>query len=73
MNENQLVNLVNVYQLKVNHIIARAIEEDTGLRATISLEPTKDEIIDKQFLKEMILSHKVVFKRIYRNGCLCTK
>lgn len=62
LSEGQVVRLTNDYNLRLDHITARAIEGDTGLRATMQLSPTKGCIYDKATFDDMVSGHKASFK-----------
>lgn len=62
LNESQLSKLVKDHGLDVHHVIVRAIEGGTGLRSTMSLAPTKDQVYDKEALKDMLDSHDATLK-----------
>lgn len=60
-NEAQVVKLSNDYQLKINQVIGRAVEEN-GLRASFGLMPTSNGIIDKKTLDVMMNDKKAEVK-----------
>lgn len=62
LEKNQLAKLVQQYNLNVLQVTGRAIEKETGLRATIVLTPENGSLFDENILEHMLSYNKSLFK-----------
>lgn len=62
LDKDQLAKLAADYNIKIHHTIVRSIEDNTGLRVTSALPPSKDGLYDEELLNDMSAGHKASFK-----------